>query len=90
MLQFHFRAWWTDAFKSLSFFCMLLLLITSAHGQIGGQNTFDFLNLTPSARLNAIGGMNVSIFDEDVSMAYMNPALTNDSMERNNCPSIES
>ncbi|MEL6731593.1 MAG: type IX secretion system protein PorQ [Bacteroidota bacterium] len=81
MLQFHFRAWWTDAFKSLSFFCMLLLLITSAHGQIGGQNTFDFLNLTPSARLNAIGGMNVSIFDEDVSMAYMNPALTNDSMD---------
>jgi hypothetical protein len=33
------------------------------------------LNLPASARLNALGGENVSISDDDISMAFMNPAL---------------
>jgi hypothetical protein len=36
---------------------------------------FHFLNLPASARLNALGGENVSISDDDISMAFMNPAL---------------
>ncbi len=55
-------------------------LCTLAHAQIGGQHTFDFLNLTPSARLSALGGTNVSLQDDDPVMAYENPALLNDSM----------
>jgi hypothetical protein len=36
---------------------------------------FHFLNLPVSSRLNALGGENVSIADDDISMAFMNPAL---------------
>jgi len=43
--------------------------------QRGGDNTYDFLNLTSSARVAALGGTNVSISDLDINMAYHNPAL---------------
>ena len=51
-------------------------------GQIGGRHTYDFLNLSPSARLASMGGVNVSTFDDDVHFGYQNPALVNDSMHR--------
>ncbi|MEL6132235.1 MAG: type IX secretion system protein PorQ [Bacteroidota bacterium] len=81
MTQFRFSVSLSTSFQGIVVLLFLTVLSSTAYGQIGGQNTYDFLNLSPSARLNAIGGMNVSIFDEDVTMAYMNPALTNDSMD---------
>ncbi|MEO0899432.1 MAG: type IX secretion system protein PorQ [Bacteroidota bacterium] len=67
--------------KILSTCTLLIGIALSSFGQIGGQHTFDFLNLTPSARLTAIGGTNVSLRDDDPVMAYENPALLNDSMD---------
>lgn len=49
-------------------------------GQIGGIATFDFLNLTSSARATALGGYPIAISDDDVSLAYLNPALINEKM----------
>ncbi|MFN0200348.1 MAG: type IX secretion system protein PorQ [Bacteroidia bacterium] len=64
------------------FLCAICLLPSLVYGQIGGRNVYDFLNLAPSARLAALGGTNVSIYDDDVNMAYQNPALLNDSSDR--------
>lgn len=51
------------------------ILPVSAQIKGAGSSVFHFLNLPASARLNALGGKNVSISDDDISMAFMNPAL---------------
>lgn len=56
-------------------FVLLLFLPANAQIEGAGSSVFHFMGLTASARLNALGGENVSIADGDVSMAYMNPAL---------------
>lgn len=51
-----------------------------AFAQIGGKNVYDFLNLTPNARIAALGGQNITTFDRDHNFAWYNPALLSDSM----------
>ncbi len=47
-----------------------------AFGQIGGENTYDFLSLTNSARMAALGGNQVAINDSlDLNVSYNNPSL---------------
>lgn len=48
---------------------------TQAQINGAGSSVFHFLNLPASSRLNALGGENVSLADNDISMAFMNPAL---------------
>lgn len=48
--------------------------------QIGGDNTYEFLNLTTSARVAAIGGEFLAIHDGDVSMALINPSIISKEM----------
>lgn len=63
--------------------CMMLASIVSpAICQIGGRHIYDFLNLAPSARHAALGGVNISTLDDDPSFAVQNPALLNDSMHQ--------
>lgn len=52
------------------------------NAQIGGQNVYDFLNLSPAARISSLGGVNITTRDHDANFAYQNPALTNDSMHQ--------
>ncbi len=63
-------------------FCSLIFLflpfVTTA--QLGGNGIYDFLNLTNSARVTGLGGKNISIFDDDLNLAFNNPSLLNDSM----------
>lgn len=59
---------------------ILLILVTIAlptQAQIkgAGSGVFNFLSLPASSRLNALGGENVAIADDDISMAFVNPAL---------------
>ena len=65
--------------KRRFFYILLTLLVAilpvSAQIKGAGSSVFHFLNLPASARLNALGGENVSISDDDISMAFMNPAL---------------
>jgi len=58
----------------------LLFFYQSIQAQIGGDNTYEFLNLPQSARLTAMGGIQLSIVDEDVNLATQNPALYNPKM----------
>ena len=52
-----------------------ITLPTQAQIKGAGSSVFNFLNLPVSSRLNALGGENVSIADDDISMAFVNPAL---------------
>ena len=66
--------------KKTLFTYLIILTSVSVFAQIGGQNTYDFLNLTNSARVASLGGDNVSIVDKDFNLAFHNPALLSDSM----------
>lgn len=63
-------------------FILFLLLIFSQKNfaQIGGRNTFNFLNLTPNARTVGVGGTNISLAHGDVNMFVNNPALLDSAM----------
>ncbi|MEO1448232.1 MAG: type IX secretion system protein PorQ [Bacteroidota bacterium] len=72
------------------FLILLPLSISCVLGQIGGRNTYDFLNLTPSARLVSLGGVNISTLDDDPNFASQNPALLNSSMHKHATASFSS
>jgi hypothetical protein len=48
--------------------------------QIGGENTYDFLDLPASARLTGLGGNGIATVDDDIALAFQNPAVLNASM----------
>lgn len=63
--------------KAVLFLCFLPLL---ASAQIGGRFAFDALRLTPNARINALGGVQLSTLDQDPFLSLQNPALSNNQM----------
>lgn len=64
-----------------TFGCSLFVLISVlGFGQSGGLNTLDFLQLVQPARISAIGGANLSVFDGDANMTGFNPGLLNGQM----------
>ncbi|GAA0890853.1 type IX secretion system protein PorQ [Fulvivirga kasyanovii] len=58
----------------------LLVTCSIANAQVGGQRSYEFLNIPYSARVSGLGGVNVSLADVDINMAYNNPALTSDTL----------
>jgi len=56
------------------------LLWNGLHAQIGGRGTYDFLDATTSARVAALGGSMVPIYDNDVQLTLFNPALISAAM----------
>src|SRR6218665_370720 len=62
-------------------FLSILLLLVCCLGSIrtNGQNSFSFLILPNNARLNALGGVNASLFDKDINLHTVNPALLDSS-----------
>lgn len=43
--------------------------------QSAGANSYQFLDLANSSRIQALGGSNISIYDQDVNLTLSNPAL---------------
>lgn len=65
----------------LGFLFIISLLSHDLQSQInGGNNVFEFLNLSPSARVTGLGGNLITVKDDDVALAYNNPSLLNPSM----------
>ncbi len=59
-----------------------LISITSlAIAQLGGDNTYNFLRLTSSARVSALGGNQIAVKDNDPFLAADNPSLLNKEMD---------
>ncbi len=50
-------------------------------GQIGGDNTYEFLNLISSPRIAAMGGDFLTIQDNDITIAPFNPSLINSGLD---------
>ena len=59
-------------------FCFSLV---TAKAQIGGESTYQFLELTNSARIAALGGTQIAILDtSDLNLPYHNPAALHKAM----------
>lgn len=52
------------------------------YSQIGGDNIYEFLNFSPSARITALGDNLITVRDDDVSLAFANPSLLNPTMHQ--------
>jgi hypothetical protein len=60
---------------------ILMIMVLPVNSQTGGDNTYEFLNLSPSAFANATGGITVSSTRSDLSLPYYNPSLLDASMD---------
>lgn len=56
-------------------FTLIGFLSHSSNAQIGGDNTYEFLNLSNSSRIAAMGGNFLAIKDNDISLAPNNPSI---------------
>jgi len=66
------------------YYLIILFSITfiAAKAQIGGEYTYQFLELTNSARIAALGGSQIALSDStDLNLPYHNPASLHKSME---------
>lgn len=57
------------------FLSVFIFLSFFTQSQVGGQFSFEFLRLPANARQAGLGGVNVSLLQEDVNMFLQNPAL---------------
>ncbi len=63
-------------------YILLVFCSISLMGQKGGESVYNFLHLTNSARVSALGGDNVSIADDDLNLVFHNPALLSAGMDQ--------
>ena len=68
--------------KQSTLFIVAVILTKLSLAQIGGENTYEFLALSPSARVTGLGGTNVSILDHDLTIQLANPAALNPQMDK--------
>jgi len=61
----------------------IVLVPFAAYAQKGGEYTYSFLGLTNSARVAALGGEVVSLWDDDINLVFHNPALLTPAMHHN-------
>jgi len=58
------------------------IILSPSFSQTGGDNIYEFLNLTHSGLVSSIGGSNVSLQGNNLNLAYHNPALLNSGMNK--------
>lgn len=67
---------------SLAFLSALIFQAQPVSAQItGGQQVFQFMTLSPSARITALGGAQIAVKDDDLAFAAANPAALNPQMD---------
>lgn len=69
--------------KQLYYLVILFSLVYfTSSAQIGGESTYQFLELTNSARVEGLGGNQVALHDTtDLNLPFHNPALLHKSMD---------
>ena len=65
--------------KITTFICLMTTSVFYA--QVGGESTFQFLNLVSSPRQAALGGKVITNYDYDVTSGLFNPASINAEMD---------
>jgi hypothetical protein len=58
------------------------IMLAPSFSQTGGDNVYEFLNLTHSGLVSSLGGSNVSLPGNNLNLAYHNPALLNADMSK--------
>jgi len=58
-----------------------IFIYLSQYAQIGGDHVYQFINLSQSPRVAALGGTLITVKDYDVALAYANPAALNKMMD---------
>lgn len=66
--------------RTVVFTCLCICSI-SVCAQLGGSNTYTYLNFPVAARIAGLGGTNISTPSDDIVFAYYNPALSNSAMD---------
>jgi len=59
---------------------LFILLVITVSAQLGGSRTYGFLELTNSSRVAALGSNFLTVNDDDITLAYSNPALISKQM----------
>ena len=67
--------------KSANIF-LIFTLPLQVFCQTGGDNVYEFLNLTHSSLIASLGATNVSLRNNDLNLAYSNPALLSTEMDK--------
>jgi len=63
-------------FRGLGFLGFLMLCASVSYGQVtGGQFAFEYLRMSNSPIVSAMGGISIALPADDVSLALQNPAL---------------
>ena len=57
-----------------------IIFLVSVSAQTGGDNVYEFLNLTHSGLVTSLGGTNVSLITNNPDLSYHNPALLSSDM----------
>jgi hypothetical protein len=68
--------------KKVLNFLVFIVISSPSFSQTGGDNIYEFLNLTHSGLVSSLGGTNVSLQGNNLNLAYHNPALLNSSMNK--------
>lgn len=61
---------------------LFLFVASFLNAQVGGDNVYEFVNLSSSARISALGGNLITVRDDDVNLAFDNPAAANPAMHQ--------
>jgi hypothetical protein len=69
--------------KKVLNFILFIVFASPAFSQTGGDNIYEFLNLTHSGLVSSLGGTNVSLNGSNLNLAYHNPSLLNAVMNKN-------
>ncbi len=65
----------------LTFFSLLAILNSSIAQTTAGNAVYNFLELPNSAKITALGGLNISSIGNDLGLATYNPSLLNEEMD---------
>jgi hypothetical protein len=68
--------------KKVLNFLFFIVLASPSFSQTGGDNIYEFLNLTHSGLVTSLGGTNVSLQGNNLNLVYHNPALLNEGMNK--------
>ena len=68
--------------NKLTLTIILLITFTLVKGE-SGNTVFGFLDIPVSSRINALGGVNISVVERDLSITSQNPALLGPEMDKN-------
>ena len=59
-----------------------VIFASTSYSQTGGDNIYEFLNLTYSGLVSSMGGTNVSLRGNGMNLSHHNPALLDSSMSK--------